>query len=63
LAANEALDKLALKHPREAVAVKLRYFAGMTNEEVSQLLGISLSTVKNYWNFSRIWLFNEIEGK
>jgi len=35
----------------------------MTNEEVSQVLGISLSTVKNYWKFSRAWLLNEMEGR
>jgi len=63
LAVNEALDKFALKYPTQAEVVKLRYFAGMTNEEVSQLLEMSLSTVKNYWNFSRAWLFKEIEGK
>ena len=63
LAVHEALDKLALKHPLQAELVKLRYFAGMTNEEVAQLLGISISTVKNYWNFSRGWLFNEIQSK
>jgi RNA polymerase sigma factor (TIGR02999 family) len=63
LAVNEALDKFALKYPSQAEVVKLRYFAGMTNEEVSQLLSISLSTVKNYWNFSRAWLFKEIEGE
>lgn len=61
LAVNDALDKFALKYPSQAEVVKLRYFAGMTNEEVSQLLEISLSTVKNYWNFSRAWLFKEIE--
>jgi RNA polymerase sigma factor (TIGR02999 family) len=63
LAVHEALDKLALKHPLQAELVKLRYFAGMTNEEASQVLGISLSTAKNYWNFSRAWLFNEIESQ
>ena len=62
LAVNEALEKFALKYPAQAEVVKLRYFAGMTNEEVSQLLEISLSTVKNYWNFSRAWLFKEIEA-
>ena len=62
LAVNEALDKFALEHPVQADLVKLRYFAGMTNEEVSQVLGISLSTAKNYWTFSRAWLLNEIEG-
>jgi RNA polymerase sigma factor (TIGR02999 family) len=63
LAVNEALDSFALKYPTQAEVVKLRYFAGMTMEEVSQLLGLSVSTVKNYWNFSRAWLFKEIEGE
>jgi ECF sigma factor len=34
----------------------------MTNEEVAQLLDISITTVKEDWVFSRAWLFNEIEG-
>jgi RNA polymerase sigma factor (TIGR02999 family) len=63
LGLNEALDKFALEHPVQAELVKLRYFAGLTNEEVSQVLGISLSTAKNYWTFSRAWLLNEIEGQ
>src|SRR5262245_11504627 len=63
LAMNEALDKFAQEHPVQADLVKLRYFAGLTNEEVTEVLGISLSTVKNYWAFSRAWLLNEIERK
>jgi RNA polymerase sigma factor (TIGR02999 family) len=63
LAVNEALDKFALEHPVQAELVKLRYFAGLTNEEVSKVLGISVSTAKNYWNFSRAWLLNEIESQ
>jgi RNA polymerase sigma factor (TIGR02999 family) len=63
LAVNEALDKFALEHPVQAELVKLRYFAGLTNEEVSKVLGISVSTAKNYWNFSRAWLLNEIESE
>ena len=62
LAVNEALDKLALEHPVQAELVKLRYFAGLTNEEVSQVLRISLSTAKNYWTFARAWLLNEMDG-
>jgi len=62
LAVNEALDKFALEHPVQAELVKLRYFAGMTNEEVSQVMGVSVSTAKNYWTFSRAWLLNEIES-
>lgn len=63
LAMNEALDKLAQEHPLQAELVRLRYFAGLTNEEVSEILGISISTAKNYWTFSRAWLLNEIEGQ
>jgi RNA polymerase sigma factor (TIGR02999 family) len=63
LAVNEALDKFAAEHPVQADLVKLRYFAGMTNEEASEVMGISVSTVKNYWTFSRAWLLNEIESQ
>jgi len=63
LAVNEALDKFALEHPVQAELVKLRYFAGLTNEEVSKVLGVSVSTAKNYWNFSRAWLLNEIDSE
>ncbi len=62
LAVHEALDKLALEHPPQAEVVKLRYFAGLTNEEVAQILNISVSTTKNYWTFARAWLFHEIKN-
>jgi len=62
LAVDEVLDKLTAEHPVQAQLVKLKYFAGMTNEEVAEVMGISVSTVKNYWTFSRAWLLNEIES-
>jgi RNA polymerase sigma factor (TIGR02999 family) len=62
LAVDEALEKLGKAHPVQAEVVKLRYFGGRTNEEVSQILNISLSTVKNYWAFARAWLLDEIKG-
>jgi RNA polymerase sigma factor (TIGR02999 family) len=63
LAVDEALDKLAREFPVQAELVKLRYFVGMTNEEAAKVLDISVSTAKNYWNFSRAWLLNEIESE
>jgi RNA polymerase sigma factor (TIGR02999 family) len=63
LAVNEALDKFTVEHPVQAELVKLRYFAGLTNEEASEVMGISVSTVKNYWTFSRAWLLNEIQSE
>ena len=62
LAVHEALDKLAKEHPVQAEIVKLRYFGGRTNQEVAQILDISLSTEKNYWAFARAWLLQEIKG-
>src|SRR5437899_509947 len=63
LAVHEVLDAFSVQYPVQAELVKLRYFAGMSNEEASQVLGISLSTLSNYWNFSRAWLFTQIRGK
>ncbi|EEF63002.1 sigma-70 family RNA polymerase sigma factor [Pedosphaera parvula] len=60
LAVHEVLDDLAKQFPVQSEVVKLRYFAGMTNEEIAGVLGISVSTVKNYWTFARTWIFSEI---
>lgn len=62
LAIHEALGNLAKEHPIQAELVKLRYFAGLTNEEAAQLLGVSVSTANNYWAFSRAWLLRDIQN-
>ena len=56
LALHEALAKLEEKDRRKAELVKLRFFAGLTNEEASQALGISPSTADNDWAYARAWL-------
>ena len=58
---HEALDRFTQAHPVQAKVVKLRFFVGMTHEEIAQLLALSVPTVKNYWSFSRAWLFDEME--
>ncbi|MGE4178936.1 MAG: sigma-70 family RNA polymerase sigma factor [Limisphaerales bacterium] len=63
LAVDEALEKLSREHPVQAQVVKLRYFGGMTNEEVAEALNLSVSTVKNYWTFARAWLFDAIRNQ
>jgi len=56
LALHEALDKLEAQDKRKADLVKLRFFAGLTNEQAAQTLGISSSTADNDWAYARSWL-------
>jgi RNA polymerase sigma factor (TIGR02999 family) len=56
LAVNEALEKLAALHPRQAELVKLRYFTGMSFEEAATVLGIAVPTAKEWWAYARAWL-------
>jgi RNA polymerase sigma factor (TIGR02999 family) len=63
LALDEALGKLAIDHPRKAELVKLRFFAGLTNAEAADALGISVSTADNDWAYARSWLRVELGGR
>ncbi len=62
LALHEALERLEQKDKRKADLVKLRFFAGLTNEQAAQVLGISTSTADNDWAYARSWLRLEIGG-
>jgi RNA polymerase sigma factor (TIGR02999 family) len=61
LIVNEAMEVLATQDPVKAELVKLRFFAGLTNEEAAKVLKVSLPTIKRYWNYSRAWLLTEIK--
>ena len=63
LALDEALEKLARDHPRKAELVKLRFFAGLTNDEAAEAMGVSPSTVDNDWAYARSWLHVELGGR
>lgn len=60
LALNEALDELAHVDPRKAQLVEMRYFGGMSNQEIARVLEISLATVKRDWTVARAWLLSEL---
>jgi RNA polymerase sigma factor (TIGR02999 family) len=60
LALEDALIRLTDKDPVKAELVKLRYFAGLTTQEVAAVLGISTATADRYWAYARAWLQNEI---
>jgi len=61
LAMSEALEALSRESPQKAEIVKLRYFAGMENQEIAQALGVSLSTVERSWAYARSWLHRELK--
>ncbi len=63
VALDEALSRLAAFDERQAKVVELRFFLGLTNEEIAEVLGISLTSVKRDWQTARIWLYREMNRK
>lgn len=60
LALDIALDRLDEVDPRLRQVVELRYFGGMKDQEVAQLLDVSERTVRTYWTRARAWLHREL---
>jgi RNA polymerase sigma factor (TIGR02999 family) len=61
LALNDALIRLSEHDPAAAELVKLRYFSGLTLEQVAQIQGVSRRSVTNHWTYARAWLHREIK--
>lgn len=57
---DDALNALGKLDERQVQIVELRFFAGLSNEEVAELLDISVATVKRDWNVARAWLAREL---
>lgn len=58
---DQALGRLEGLDSRAAQVVELRFFGGLTDDEVGRALGISLATVKRDWDFARSWLLSQME--
>lgn len=58
---SEAIERLSHHDAAKAELVRLRYFVGLTLEQVAQILDISLPTAHRWWAFSRAWLQRELE--
>ena len=61
LAVNEALNKLSTEEPFIAELVKLRYFGGLTIDQVAEIQGISRRTAIDHWIYARSWLAREVK--
>ncbi|MCZ6837303.1 MAG: sigma-70 family RNA polymerase sigma factor [Planctomycetota bacterium] len=62
LSVDRVLDRMKKEHPRQAEIVLLRFFAGLTNEQTAEALGVSSRTVERDWRFARAWLLNAMRA-
>jgi RNA polymerase sigma factor (TIGR02999 family) len=60
LALDEALEKLAALDPRKSQIVELRYFGGLSVEEMAAFLKLSPRTVKREWRMAKVWLYRAL---
>jgi RNA polymerase sigma-70 factor (ECF subfamily) len=61
LSLDEALDRLMQLNPRQARVVELRYFGGLSVEQIASILAIAPRSVKRDWALARIWLFQQLQ--
>jgi RNA polymerase sigma-70 factor (ECF subfamily) len=61
LALHEALERLSALNARQSQVVELRYFGGLNEEEVAEVLKVSPRTVRHDWSLARAWLYRELK--
>lgn len=59
---DELITRLAELDPRRARVVELKFFAGMTNDEIAAALGVARSTIAEDWSVARAWLRTQVRG-
>ena len=62
IALDEALSRLAKMDERQSRIVEFRYYVGLSEEEIAELLSISLRTVKREWRMAKAWLYAELRA-
>jgi RNA polymerase sigma factor (TIGR02999 family) len=60
VALDDALQTLATLNPRQCRVVELRFFGGLSHEEIAEVLKVSVGTVRRDWSLAQAWLFNEL---
>jgi RNA polymerase sigma factor (TIGR02999 family) len=63
IALNDALEKLAQLDERKTRIIELKFFTGLTTNEIAEILDISSATVEREWKFSRAWLYNALRSR
>ncbi len=57
---NDALEALGAENARAAQVVELKFFGGLSGDEIAEQLGVSLRTVNNDWRFAKAWLYRTL---
>jgi RNA polymerase sigma-70 factor (ECF subfamily) len=60
---DEALKRLAIHDSRKARVVELRFFGGLSNEEIGEVLGVSANTAIRDWDYAKAWLTRDMRGQ
>jgi RNA polymerase sigma factor (TIGR02999 family) len=60
VALDEVLEEFSTVAPRQAKIVELRYFGGLSEEEIAEVMKISSRTVRRDWEFAKSWLVREL---
>jgi RNA polymerase sigma factor (sigma-70 family) len=63
LAIDEALTRLAGFDARQSQIVELRFFGGLKDEEIAEVLGVAVRTVRRDWQMAKAWLYGELNGR
>jgi len=63
IALDDALTALALSDPRKCQVVEMKFFAGLTTEEIAGTLAVSEETVLRDWKLARLWLLRELDPR
>ena len=59
---HDALDQLGAIDPRKSRIVELKFFGGLTTDEIAEVLQLSPATIERDWSFARAWLYDAIGG-
>jgi RNA polymerase sigma factor (TIGR02999 family) len=59
---HEALEQLSALDSRKAQVVELKYFGGLSYDEIAEVLKISRITARRDWEFAKVWLYTELHG-
>jgi RNA polymerase sigma factor (TIGR02999 family) len=62
-ALDDALKRLETLDSRQSQIVELRFFGGLTEEEIGEVLGVSPRTVRSDWSMAKVWLLRELSRK